>query len=67
MDFTEQVEELSEKYKMEFPKTHDLMTYISFRIGSNKPKDFLFNRAKIYEETYTLAERYLRIKNNNQF
>jgi hypothetical protein len=64
MDFTEQVEELSTKYRMEYPKTHDLMTYISFRIGLDKPKDFLFHRAKIYEKTYNLAERYLSIKNN---
>lgn len=64
MTFMDKVIELSDKYRIEHSKMYDLMTYVEIRVISDRPKDYLVHRKDVYEKTYNITERYLRIKNS---
>ncbi len=61
MNFTEKVQELSEKYHIKHSEIYDLMTYIEFKVISKKPTEYLFNRRNVYIKTYETTNKYLRI------
>ena len=60
IEFT--TERLSEKYYMKYSKVYDLISYIELKLIRDKPKEFLINRKEVYEKSFDIAERYLRIK-----
>ncbi|MGV8087213.1 MAG: hypothetical protein ACP5N1_06305 [Candidatus Woesearchaeota archaeon] len=60
IEFT--TERLSAKYDMKYSKVYDLISYIEIKLIRDKPREFLINRKEVYEKSFNIAERYLRIK-----
>jgi hypothetical protein len=66
VEFTEKVEELSREYHVTREKVENLMNKISSKLIYQNPLKFISNSQTIYEHTYNITNRYLRMKHHKE-
>jgi hypothetical protein len=65
--FEEAVEKLSLKYGIHHGQMYDTMLYVHFKLITEQPRRYMFNRDKRNEQAYKVMNKYYGIKQFRDF